>query len=321
MKNRPLAIAVLAAAFAAPATSHASCGAAFCLVNTDWSSQGGWLEPGVLLDLKYESVDLDQPRTGTDRIGVGQVARHHDEVETKNRNWVLAGDWAPAPNWGLSVSIPYVDREHVHIHNHHGAQLLETWKFDELGDMRVVGRYELFGARETVEHLSTAGVTFGVKLPTGRYDVANGEGAIAERTLQPGTGTTDILLGLYWHGMAPLAGVSWFARAQGTFATHEREGYKPGNALYVDGGVRYAAGHDVGLMLQLNYVHKGRDSGAQAEPEDSGQEQVFLSPGISWNIAKSAQVYTFAQFPLYQKVNGVQLTADWSAVVGVSWRF
>jgi hypothetical protein len=32
-------------------------------------------------------------------------------------------------------------------------------------------------------------------------------------------------------------------------------------------------------------------------------------------------VYTFAQVPLYQKVNGVQLTADWSAVVGVSWRF
>jgi hypothetical protein len=24
---------------------------------------------------------------------------------------------------------------------------------------------------------------------------------------------------------------------------------------------------------------------------------------------------------LYQKVNGVQLTADWSALAGVSWRF
>ena len=102
---------------------------------------------------------------------------------------------------------------------------------------------------------------------------------------------------------------------------NEREGYKPGNAAYLDGGVRYAAGNNVGLMLQVNYVYKGEDKGAEAEPEDSGQQQLFLSPGVSWNFAKNGQVYAFAQFPLYQKVNGVQLTADWSAVAGVSWRF
>jgi hypothetical protein len=315
---------ILAAAFAAAAftnAAHASCGAAFCLVNTDWSAQGWWLEPGVLLDLKYELVDLDQPRTATDRIGVGEVPRHHDEVETKNRNWVLAADWSPAPAWGLAVTLPYVDREHVHIHNHQGAKLAEAWKFDELGDMRVVGRYEAFAARETVEHQSSVGVTFGVKLPTGRYDVANGDGDVAERTLQPGTGTTDLLLGAYWHGMAPLAGVSWFARAQAALPMNERQGFKPGNAAYLDGGVRRAMGNDVGLMLQLNYVYKGRDKGVEAEPEDSGQQQLFLSPGASWNFAKSGQLYAFVQLPLYQKVNGVQLTADWSAVAGVSWRF
>ena len=66
---------------------------------------------------------------------------------------------------------------------------------------------------------------------------------------------------------------------------------------------------------------KGRDSGAQAEPDDSGQRMVFVSPGISWNFAKSAQLYAFVQLPVYQSVNGVQLTADWSALAGVSWRF
>jgi hypothetical protein len=319
MKKTILAAAIAAAAFTNAA--HASCGAAFCLVNTDWSAQGYWLEPGMLLDLKYEFVTLDQPRTGTERISVGQIPHHHDEVETKNRNFVLAADWSPAPAWGLSLSIPYVDREHLHVHNHHGAQIPETWKFDELGDMRVVGRYEAIGSRETVERQSSIGFTFGVKLPTGRYDVTNGEGEAAERTLQPGTGTTDLLLGVYWHGMAPLAGTSWFARAQAALPMNEREGFKPGNAAFIDGGVRYAAGHDVGLMLQLNYVYKDRDKGAEAEPDDSGQQQLFLSPGVSWNFAKNGQVYAFAQFPLYQKVNGVQLTADWSAVAGVSWRF
>lgn len=319
MKKAAFAAACVAATLITAA--HASCGAAFCLVNTDWSSQGGAFEPGFMLDLKFESVDLDQPRTGTDRIAVGQVTRHHDEVETRNRNWVLAADWSPSPTWGLSLSLPFVDREHLHVHNHRGEKVPETWSFREVGDARVTGRYELFGSRERVEHQATTGVTFGVKLPTGSHDVANAQGALAERTLQPGTGTTDLLLGFYSHGVAPLAGVSWFARVQATLPTDERDAYKPGNAVNVDGGVRYAAGRDVGLMLQLNYVHKARDKGAEAEPEDSGQAQVFVSPGLSWNAARSVQLYAFAQFPLYQKVNGVQLTADWSALAGVSWRF
>jgi len=58
-----------------------------------------------------------------------------------------------------------------------------------------------------------------------------------------------------------------------------------------------------------------------AEPEDSGQRLLFTSPGLSWNLGKKAQVYAFAQLPLYQAVNGVQLTARYSFVAGVSSRF
>jgi hypothetical protein len=320
MKKAGFLAAALASA-SLPYHASASCGAAFCLVNTDWSAQGAWVEPGVRFDLRFETVDLDQPRSGTDRVAVGQIPRHHDEVETKNRNWVANVDWSPAPAWGLSLSIPYVDRDHVHIHNHHGAQLLETWNFRDLGDVRVQARHELFGSRETPEHQSSVGVMVGVKLPTGKHDVANDEGEFAERTLQPGTGTTDVLLGVYWHGMAPLKDVSWFTRLQGVLPANSRDGYKPGRQLSVDAGARYALARDVGLMLQLNYVAKGRDSGPQAEPEDSGQRQLFVSPGISWNFSRDAQAYAFAQFPIYQSVNGVQLTADWSALAGVSWRF
>jgi hypothetical protein len=42
---------------------------------------------------------------------------------------------------------------------------------------------------------------------------------------------------------------------------------------------------------------------------------------VSFALSKSTQLYGFVQLPLYQYVNGVQLTADWSAVVGFSARF
>jgi hypothetical protein len=38
-------------------------------------------------------------------------------------------------------------------------------------------------------------------------------------------------------------------------------------------------------------------------------------------LSRNAQAYAFVQVPIYQAVNGVQLTADWSALAGVSWRF
>ena len=320
MKKNLIALAAIAAALAAR-DCPASCGSAFCLVNTDWSAQGYWADPGVRFDLRYEYIDLDRPRSGTDRVSVGQVPRHHDEVETINRNWVAGADWNFANAWGASISVPYVDRNHAHVHNHQGGQLVERWQFRELGDVRVQGRYDFFSSHEQVEQQQTAGVMLGVKLPTGKHDVANGEGEAAERTLQPGTGTTDLLLGLYWHGQLPLEDTSWFTRVQGTLPMNERAGFRPGKQLSADGGIRYGIARDVGLMLQLNYVAKGRDSGEEAEPDDSGQVQLLASPGISWNPAKNAQLYAFVQFPLWQRVNGVQLTADWSALAGLSWRF
>ncbi len=311
-----------AAAFAACVLhANASCGSAFCIVNTDWSAQGAWTEPGVRLDIRYEAIDLDQPRTGTRNVAVGEIPRDHDEILTRNRNWVASGDWSLGPAWGVSFSIPYVDRHHEHIGNLDGGQQLETWDFRELGDARIQARYEFFTSQQDPAAPRSAGVSFGLKLPTGKYDVKNGAGEQAERSLQPGTGTTDLLLGLYWHGAAPLEGWSWFTRAQFQLPLDSRAGYKPGEELIVDGGLRYAATRDVAAMLQLNYQARGRDSGANAEPGDSGKRQLFATPGLSWNFSKDAQLYAFAQFALYQSVNGVQLTADRSYLAGVSFRF
>jgi hypothetical protein len=66
---------------------------------------------------------------------------------------------------------------------------------------------------------------------------------------------------------------------------------------------------------------RGRDRGAEAEPEDTGGTSLFLSPGVSYSIGKAINLYGFFQVPLYQYVNGVQLTADWAVAAGLSVRF
>ncbi len=313
--------AIATAACVAALDAAASCGSAFCLVNTDWSAQGAWTEPGFRADLRYESIDLDQPMHGTERVAVGEIPRHHDEVETRNRNLVATLGWGFAPGWDATFAVPYVDREHFHIHNHRGEQVPEHWKFRDLGDARVMLRRSLAASLDNPESIHTAGVTFGVKLPTGKFDVANEDGEAAERTLQPGTGTTDLVAGAYWYGGAPLRSLSWFAQAAAQAALDERDGYKPGPQLHLDAGVRYEASRALSLALQVNYLAKGRDSGVNAEPDDSGQRQVFVSPGLAWNFARGAQAYAFVQLPVYRAVNGVQLVADRSYAAGVSFAF
>lgn len=294
----------------------ASCGAAFCLVNTDWSVQGTWVDPGLRGDLRYEYIDLDQPRSGARHVVVGEIARDHDEVETRNRNLVATFDWGVSQRWGVNVVVPYVDR--YHLHNAGGAP--EAWNFRHLGDIRVQARYQALARLDDPDAIQSAGLVMGIKLPTGRFDVANGEGEEAERSLQPGTGTTDFVAGGYWHSDYR-NGHSLFASAQALLPANEREGYKPGKRLQLDAGYRYAVSPALGAMVQLNYLAKGRDSGVDAEPADTGQRMLYASPGVTYNVGRSAQVYAFLQLPLYQSVNGVQLVSDWSAAAGVSWRF
>ena len=279
MKSIFTAMAMLLPLFGVPASALASCGSAFCTVNTSWDVQGGSMEPGARLDLRYEAITQDRPRTGSNDIAFGQIRRHHDEVSTRNRNWVGTFDYAFNADWGLSASMPLVDREHLHIHNHQGGQLPEAWDFRAAGDLRLLARYRL-SSTETRDPpaAGAAGIQFGLKLPTGRFNERNGGGELAERSLQPGTGTTDA-------------------------------------------GLRYDATDRWSWLLQVNTVFRGRDRGVEAEPPDTGGKAVWIAPGASFAATEDVRLYGFLQLPLAQYVNGVQITANRAAVLGISARF
>src|SRR5262249_28291625 len=102
---------------------------------------------------------------------------------------------------------------------------------------------------------------------------------------------------------------------------NNRAGFRPGFSVLFDLGYNYQPLSELALILQLNTLRKGRDTGTAAETEDSGGWTVSLSPGISYALSASTDLYGFAQVPVYRYVNGVQLTANWSALVGVTTRF
>lgn len=298
--------------------AHASCGSAFCAVNGDWAADVLGANEGSIFDLRYESIPQTQLRAGTRRVGVGEIPAHHDEVETINRNLNLSFTRNFGSGWGFTATLPLVDREHLHIHNHRGAQLPEQWHFREAGDLRLVGRWQ----QPWGEQPGTgAGITFGLKLPTGRTSVANSAGEVAERSLQPGTGTTDAILGAFFHQPFEDVPGSWFANVQFQAPLSKHDGFAPGTQLLADLGYAHRFTDRFSAQVQLNAVLKQRDRGVDAEPQDSGGQYLFLSPGVSYELSERWRVYAFYQHPLYQHVNGVQLTARRAVMVGVATRF
>jgi hypothetical protein len=46
---------------------------------------------------------------------------------------------------------------------------------------------------------------------------------------------------------------------------------------------------------------------------------VYLSPGLTFNVTARFQVYAFAQIPLAQRVNGLQIEPRSSVSLGLRW--
>lgn len=293
--------------------AHASCGSAACAINTHWD-QGVPQQPGLALDLRYEYIDQDQLREGSKNTsnGAGEAL----EKRTINRNLIGTLDYTFNENWGVALSAPFVSRDHTHILN--DTQETEAWNYSRLGDVRVIGRYQ-----PSVAPLQSLdyGIKFGAKLPTGATDMANADSKKAERSLQPGTGSTDTLLGVYMHQALPGATGGWFMQAMWQHAVTTYDQFTPGDQIAVDLGLNYKLSDKWGALLQLNVLHKDRDTGANAEQDLSGGVYAFLSPGLSYAVGPHSQIYGFIQKPVYQYVNGVQLTADMTAVVGLRHRF
>ena len=311
-------LALLAILLAAAPAAQA-CGACGCTLNSDWASQGYALKPGFRFDLRYDYFNQDQLRSGTKSVDRGSFDFPNDqEIQEKtiNRNLTLTLDYSPNADWGVAVVVPTYNRYHATTAA--GDTDPSFSSANGLGDLRVLGRYQGFSDDHSF------GVQFGVKLPTGgtkqNFNAGAEAGMPLDAGLQLGTGTTDLLLGFYAFGDL---GRDWGCFGQVLFQkpTAEKNGFKPADGVNANFGVRYTGIAGVTPHLQLNVRAEGRESGVNADVDNSGATLAYLSPGLTFNVSPAFQVYVFGQVPLAQRVNGLQLEPKWSASVGMHWTF
>ena len=319
-----MAAAGLSLIAAAPAAwACATCG---CTLSAD-AAMGYMSDPGWRMNLEYDYLHQDELRDGTHPVsGVPDGAEL--ERDTLNRYITADLNYRPNADWNIDLKVPYVVRTHSTYGDFYAGQPLPAVsdsRSSSLGDIKLIGSYQGFLPARNL------GLQLGVKLPTGRYgtdvdfDGGPKAGTALDASLQPGTGSTDLIVGAFYY--RPITeNFDFVINGQFQDAVKERldqpgNDYRPGNSVTLSAGVRYEAHPSWSPQLQLNLLHKSADRGALADLPDTVGTVLYVSPGVSARVSNRLQAYGFAQLPVYSNLDGYQLFPRFTVSVGLSYSF
>jgi hypothetical protein len=296
-----------------------ACSACGCTTSPGWENQGFVSQSGWMVDLKQDYIDQNKLRSSTHTVSnADKVLPNAREIEDYTTQYytTLSVDYKNESPWGLTLSIPYVDRTHATVVD--GDTDTTHSHTKSLGDIRLIGRYQIDGMG------SGWGVRFGMQVPTGsytqRFDTGPQAGELIDRGLQPGTGTREMILGLYRFATLNDS-FDYFAQTGYKKAITQRDSYKPGAVLTGDMGIRWIGSKGVVPQLNLNAKHESKDMGESADTANSGGDSVYLSPGVTVDVVGNLKAYGFIQIPVYLDVNGYQLVPQWTSTLGLTYRF
>jgi len=352
MTKIPTSLHAIAAALLSLAAGAASaCATCGCSLSTD-AATGYPTRPGWSLSLQFDDIDQAQLRHGSRAVSTAQVAALNDaggdqevEHDTVNRYTTLGIGVAPDDDWGVRLLLPWVNRGHstyASATNPVTEDQLSTAQVKGWGDLRLVATYQ--GLLED----RNLGLQLGLKLPTGHYGGPNADGSgivgrhpaafkagplstndvpdnLLDTSLQAGTGTTDVIVGAYYH--QPVSrNVDAFVNGQFQAAIanrlhHAGQDFRVGNTTVLSVGARWQATPSLVPQLQVNVSHKSADQGALADHPDSAGTIVYLSPGLTAALSDHVQAYAFVQVPMASHLAGYQLAPRWTGSAGIGYSF
>ncbi len=152
-------LALLGTVSSSAAFACASCG---CSINSDWGAQGLSDTSGWTMDLGYDHLNQNQLRAAKKTISAPDAAAttipssgDPAEVEqyTSNRYLTATLDYSQGSDWGVSLSLPFIQRAHSTLGSGSDGSTFDpangayTSSGSGLGDVRIVGRYFGFSDR------------------------------------------------------------------------------------------------------------------------------------------------------------------------------
>ncbi|VVC85713.1 hypothetical protein [Sideroxydans sp. CL21] len=273
------------------------------------------------VSLQYAYMNQNQNHSGSSNA----AGALNPDQQIKTEYYNLYGQHMFNRDWGIMAMVPFWQRSFTTDTNGTPGVTdaaagvtpgIENANVRRLSDIRVMGMYTGFDAD------MSSGLTFGLKLPTGTTTAS----PLLDRDTEPGTGTTDLLLGGYKMGYIGKE-FGWFSQGTYRHALNTYQSYKPGDSLNVTAGVTYnglTGTTKVIPMLQVNAQWRGSDQGggdAIYGNVNSGYRNLYIAPGVMVNLTRHLQANASIYIPAYRFSNGNQLVPQWLGNAGITYMF
>jgi hypothetical protein len=293
-----------------------------------------------------------------DLINAASKHQHVHSIGTI-QNAAASAAYGVTDDFMVSVRVPYVLRTDIREGHHEhlpGGIVSNTVDFrgdsSGLGDVTVLGQYRFINSKATG---TQAAFLFGVKLPTGATNRLDAQGELFEAEFQPGSGSTDFLLGAAftqrfgaWSFDTNVLGVLAGTGTQDTnlgsrflynaavsyrlvgYTPPEEHAGLPSSAL-AHGPVPHRHEHPlekipappqwrVDAILELNGEWHDFETVAGVRDPNSGGHVLLLSPGVRVGYGNFSGFATFG-VPLVNDMNGLQSKTSYRVFTGIAYAF
>ena len=267
------------------------------------------------LSFKWDYVPANLIFIGSTPGTVGQIPQHHNEVQSIS-NKISARLTLPySDSTSLLLSVPYIFRSHEHIHRHHGIDIPESWYISELGDISI----------GLIHRIEQATFLLEGKLPTGATNRQNTKEKAGEIGIQPGSGSFDFILGLAYEGS-----ISAFSKTLPIMQTisigipgYGLGGYTLGSSLTyaISTTQNWGGSLSTEIGLTSKYQEQSNFGTLNEEKKNTGGRWIWGNIGINWKLNNASQSAINLYLPLYQHLNGIQITSGWMMQVESKYMF
>lgn len=310
------------------AEDHASYGsdhAPIGVMGDHMHQKGEWM-----VSYRRSFMQMDNLRDGTDSISVAQAIAMRPggnyamvPVSMDMEMDMFGVMFAPSDQVTLMGMINHTKND---MTMNTVSGVASTMQSEGWGDTKIQALIRLY--EDPIHHVHAHA---GISLPTGSIDEKNAAGVVLPYGMQLGTGTFDALPGVTYRGKSD--DLSWGAQISAQLPLNDNDrGYSVGDVYRagVWGGLDIS--DDVAVSLRLAGETRGDYEGQDTslnlamsplnDPVRRAGTTIDAGLGINWAIAHTDhRLGLEISAPVYENLDGPQLSTDYRAMIGWQYRF
>jgi len=228
--------------------------------------------------------------------------------------------------WAFTILLSFMQHERrLNKKNLNGS--LEELSISGNGDVLVMAKYTII-PQDIIKQRQLA-VGLGLKMPWGRSDLRDNS-ILLSADIQPGTGSWDYAGWIFYsegfRKVFPIVAFASFSlRLNGVNNRFQVEGsrfnsYRFGHVYSFTAGASYHVSDLLDVSLRLQVRRTGRDVFAGSAIPNTGGSWIYAAPGVNVNLS-SFSWRASLRYPLYRKLNEIQLTTSYVLSSGLVYTF